>query len=167
MSGRQPQLLIILLLIFILTVICTSKALFVSMVTAAFRKPQMNGFEQGAGHPAARGREGKPRGVQSPASECCPPSLVPLCAPCVAGLSAVGWERELCFTLGVHVAPVCAGYGCMCWQPRVEQDKVSDPLELTFSWCGGGDIKTLNKTSIEEFQVQRRCFVIHVVLHSN
>lgn len=46
MSGIQLQLLITLLLIFILTVICTSKPLFILKVTTAFHEPQMNGFRR-------------------------------------------------------------------------------------------------------------------------
>lgn len=46
MSGTQLQLLITLLLIFISTVICTSKPLFISKVTTSFHEPQMSGFKR-------------------------------------------------------------------------------------------------------------------------
>lgn len=95
MSGRQLQLLITLLLIFILTVICTSKPLCISKVTAVFHKPQMNGFKcrwGGAGgglSPAVRGqaacqaqREEEPRGSSFVQMSKCRSATQSLCWVC-------------------------------------------------------------------------------------
>lgn len=126
MSGRQLQLLITLLLIFILTVICISKPLCISKVTTVFHKPQMNGFKRRWGAVSCRERTsskpgpergkamGLPGGVHLfKGASAAKPSGACLCAGCALWPvfpSPAVWCVEDC-------APHhrCACGTCVCW----------------------------------------------------